>query len=66
MKILSICAVNFEAKIFEHLCLELKNGPHLTCNLHKKEANIYSKLAVAPFLGKKVWSWMGGWMVESD
>ena len=30
-----------------------KNGPHLSCDLHKIGANIHSKLAVAPFCAKK-------------
>ena len=58
--------VKFEIENFEQLCLELiKNemGPHLSCNLHKIGTNIYSKLAVALFLCKKVWSWVGGQMV---
>ena len=25
-------------------------------------ANIHSKFMVAPFMSKKVWSWMDGWM----
>ena len=41
--------------------IKIKKTVH-TCNLHKMGANIYSKLAVAPFLFKKVWSWIGGWM----
>ena len=44
------------------MVLTTKNGPHLSCNLHKMGSNIYSKLAVAPFLCKKVWLWMGGWI----
>ena len=28
----------------------------------QKGANLYSKLAVAPFLCKKEWSWMNGWV----
>ena len=46
-----------------HQNLELiKNGPHLSCNLHKIRANIHINLAVAPFSCKKVWSWVDGWM----
>ena len=37
------------------------NGPHLSCDLHKLGANLYSKLPIAPFLCKKVWYWVGGW-----
>ena len=39
-----------------------KNGPHLSCDLHKIESNLYSELPVTPFLFKNVWSWMDGWM----
>ena len=39
-----------------------QNGPHLSFNLHKIGVNIYSNLAYAPFLCKKVWSWVDGWM----
>ena len=43
--------------------LKEKNGPHLSCNLHKIGANIYSKLPVAPFCAKKYGlGWVGGWM----
>ena len=38
-----------------------KAVPHLSCDLHKIGANVFSKLLVAPFLCKKVWSWMDGW-----
>ena len=48
---MSICIEKFE-----------KNGPYLSCDLHKIGANLNSKLPVAPFLCKKLWSWMGGWM----
>ena len=46
-----------------------KNGPHLSCDLHKIGANLYSKWPVAHFLCKKAcwmdgWvdGWVGGWM----
>ena len=45
------------------------SGLHLSCNLHIIGANIYSILAVAPFLQKSmvldgVDGWAGGWVVE--
>ena len=43
-----------------------KNGPCLSCDLHKIGSNLFSKLPLAPFLCKKVghWVdvWVGGWM----
>ena len=42
------CAVKFEVENFERLCLELiknETGPHLSYNLLKTGANIYSNLA---------------------
>ena len=39
-----------------------KIGPYLSCILHKIGANLYSNLAFAPFLCKKLWSWVDGWM----
>ena len=38
-----------------------KNGPHLSCDLHKIGVNLYSKLQVALFPCKKVGHWVGGW-----
>ena len=41
----------------------LKNGDHLSCDLHKIGANLNSKLPVAPFLSKKYGpGWMDGWV----
>ena len=41
----------------------IKNGPHLSCNLHKIGANLYSKFEVAPYCAKKYGlGWMGGWV----
>ena len=38
-----------------------KAVPHLSCDLHKIGADIYSKLPVAPFCAKKYGpGWMGG------
>ena len=44
-----------------------KIGPHMSCNLHKIGAIIYSELPVAPLSAKKygpgwVEWWMDGWM----
>ena len=39
-----------------------KNGPYLSCDLHKLGVNFYCKLPVAPFSYKKVWHWKEGWM----
>ena len=47
---------------FKDYLQQLKNGPHLSCDLHKVGANLYSKLPIAPFSCKKVWYWMDGWM----
>ena len=42
-----------------------KNSPHLSCDLHKIGANLYSKLPVSPFCAKKYGpGWMDGWMGE--
>ena len=50
----------FWKKSFEK---KLKNGPHLSCNLHKIGANVFSKLPIAPYLCKTYGSgWVGGWM----
>ena len=44
---------------------KVEKNPHLSCDLLKIGANIYSKLAVPPFLCKKYGpGWMGGWGVE--
>ena len=47
--------------------LTSKNGPRLSCNLHKKGANIYSTFAVAPLCAKKYGpglmdGWIDGWI----
>ena len=49
-------------KSFEKKVLK-KAVPHLSCDLHKIGANLYSKLPVAPFCAKKYGpGWVGGWM----
>ena len=68
LALFSICVVKIEVENFEHLRWKVwKNGPHLSCDLHKIGANLYSKLAVAPFSCKKYgtgWmdEWMDGWV----
>ena len=34
----------------------------MSCDLHKLEANLHSKLPVAPFSYKKVWHWKSVWV----